>query len=260
MQFFRKIKQLLIAENKFSKYLIYASGEIILVVIGILLALQINSWKIVADNRKLAKNTLYKIRKDLQDDIANLQMVERFKTNQKEACTKLIGFFVNLSDPVEDTIQFINDIQQTLYFVLPSSNETAFDMAKSNGYLNIIPNDSLEEQLAKYYSDITLTQHVTDTKRYTNSINESVFEKKYILFSGNINLFDGNGRSYQLEWYKDDKRNLFRIDKFRHDIEVENYLNDLYIRLTIGIDYLRNKGKVAEQLIESIDKNIEKLN
>ena len=49
IKFFRKIRQNLLTENKFSKYLIYAIGEIILVVIGILIALQINNWN---ENRK----------------------------------------------------------------------------------------------------------------------------------------------------------------------------------------------------------------
>ena len=44
IKFFRKIRQRLLTENKFSKYLIYAIGEIILVVIGILIALWINNW------------------------------------------------------------------------------------------------------------------------------------------------------------------------------------------------------------------------
>ncbi len=43
INFFRKTRQQLMAENKFSKYLIYAIGEIALVVIGILIALQINN-------------------------------------------------------------------------------------------------------------------------------------------------------------------------------------------------------------------------
>lgn len=49
IKFFRKIRQNLLSENKFSKYLIYAIGEIILVVIGILIALSINNWN---ENRK----------------------------------------------------------------------------------------------------------------------------------------------------------------------------------------------------------------
>jgi hypothetical protein len=44
IKFFRKIRQKLLTENKFSKYLIYAIGEILLAVIGILIALRINNW------------------------------------------------------------------------------------------------------------------------------------------------------------------------------------------------------------------------
>ena len=53
IKFFRKIRQNLLMENKFSKYLVYAIGEIILVVVGILIALQVNNWN---EERKL--NTL----------------------------------------------------------------------------------------------------------------------------------------------------------------------------------------------------------
>jgi hypothetical protein len=44
IKFFRKIRRQLFSENKFSKYLLYAIGEILLVVIGILIALSINNW------------------------------------------------------------------------------------------------------------------------------------------------------------------------------------------------------------------------
>jgi hypothetical protein len=44
IRFFRKIRQKLLTENKFSKYVLYAIGEIVLVVIGILIALSINNW------------------------------------------------------------------------------------------------------------------------------------------------------------------------------------------------------------------------
>ena len=54
IKFFRKIRQKLLTENKFSKYLLYAIGEIVLVVIGILIALQINNWNELrkANNRE----------------------------------------------------------------------------------------------------------------------------------------------------------------------------------------------------------------
>lgn len=47
--FFRKIRQKLLSQNRVTQYLAYAIGEIILVVIGILIALQVNNWN---ENRK----------------------------------------------------------------------------------------------------------------------------------------------------------------------------------------------------------------
>ena len=63
IKFFRKIRQKLLAENKFSKYLLYAIGEIALVVIGILIALQINNWneyQKINENETIVAKELYK--------------------------------------------------------------------------------------------------------------------------------------------------------------------------------------------------------
>ena len=61
IKFFRKIRQKLLTENKFSKYLIYAIGEIILVVIGILIALQINNWNEEKQNQNLETHFIVEI-------------------------------------------------------------------------------------------------------------------------------------------------------------------------------------------------------
>ena len=62
----------MLTENKFSKYLIYAIGEIILVVIGILIALQINNWNEHTKSLKLERTYYCKIAEDLQVDIRNI--------------------------------------------------------------------------------------------------------------------------------------------------------------------------------------------
>ena len=72
IKLFRKIRQRLLSEGKTGKYFKYAIGEIVLVVIGILIALQINDWN---DQRKLKQQeqTYYcKISEDLKTDIKNI--------------------------------------------------------------------------------------------------------------------------------------------------------------------------------------------
>ncbi|MBT8219942.1 MAG: hypothetical protein KJP00_08955, partial [Bacteroidia bacterium] len=69
IKFFRKIRQRLLTENKFSNYFIYAIGEIILVVIGILIALQFNTWQIEKKDRQIERTLLENIKRDLESDI-----------------------------------------------------------------------------------------------------------------------------------------------------------------------------------------------
>jgi hypothetical protein len=73
IKFFRKIRQNSLMENKTGKYLKYAIGEIILVVIGILLALKINNWNESQKHEAKLLNYLTNLREALIDDIASLK-------------------------------------------------------------------------------------------------------------------------------------------------------------------------------------------
>ena len=81
IKFFRKIRQQLVTENKFSKYLLYAIGEIILVVIGILIALQLNNLNEI----NKVKDTEVIYLNALHDEFTNnLNEVERvMKLNER---------------------------------------------------------------------------------------------------------------------------------------------------------------------------------
>lgn len=83
-KFFRHIRQQLLTENKFSKYLIYAIGEITLVVIGILIALQVNNWNEIRIAQKKEKKIYSKILLDLAIAHNNVSSdFERFQEHQK---------------------------------------------------------------------------------------------------------------------------------------------------------------------------------
>ncbi len=73
IKFFSKIRQRLLSENKFSKYLTYAIGEILLVVIGILIALQINNWNESRKEYLKLKVYLENMKNDLTNDIARME-------------------------------------------------------------------------------------------------------------------------------------------------------------------------------------------
>ena len=78
LRFFRQIRQRLLTDNKFSKYLLYAIGEILLVVLGILIALQIDNWNEQKAINRDINHYLSALIKDMKLDIGSLQASRRY--------------------------------------------------------------------------------------------------------------------------------------------------------------------------------------
>ena len=100
IKFFRKIRQKLLSENNFSKYLLYAVGEIVLVVIGILIALQINDWNEGRQKSNLTKNYRLKLIEELDSDIKNLTFLD----SMNSIYTSRILNHINNNDSTEQKI------------------------------------------------------------------------------------------------------------------------------------------------------------
>jgi len=105
IKFFRHIRQKLLAENRFRKYLIYAIGEIILVVIGILLALQINTWKEKQERIKSSNKALVELLKEVRTTKALIQ--KKNKTNLEAASIMkryLEDSYINPNDSIKNRV------------------------------------------------------------------------------------------------------------------------------------------------------------
>jgi hypothetical protein len=86
LKFFRSIRKRLLKENKFKNYLLYAIGEILLVMIGILLALQVNNWNEHRKTKSIINNTLKTVATDLKrDTIIASQLIKIVELNQKDS-------------------------------------------------------------------------------------------------------------------------------------------------------------------------------
>ena len=153
IKFFRKIRQRLLIENKFSKYLIYAIGEIVLVVIGILIALQINNAN---ENRKSEIQENLYLERLLSE---NYQDINTFKKNISDL-EKGIETIENLSSVLNSTnandsivVAAANDYfgYGSIYPVFTSSTST-FDDLSSTGNLKVIKNTELRDELVKQYA------------------------------------------------------------------------------------------------------------
>ena len=76
IKFFRKIRQNLLMENKTGKYFKYAIGEIVLVVIGILIALQINNWNQIQGIKKQLKNYRVSLLSEIDKDFKEIERID----------------------------------------------------------------------------------------------------------------------------------------------------------------------------------------
>jgi len=245
--------------QQYFRYARYAVGEILLVVIGILIAFQVNAWKQVRDNREIERNLLVRIKTDLEKDITEYANVKAFKSMQNASCLRLLDHFIDPSLPITDTVQFLNDLHLTVYFILPNANMTSFEIATSTGQLTKITSDSLVSDLSAYFSDTQLEQHVTETKRFTNVYVEDHLARQYPLFSKYVKANDGQGNSYALDRYRNDQRPILPIGELLRDMGLENHLNLLSVRLHIGILGLNKEMSWARRLVEKIDRHLESL-
>ena len=145
INFFRKIRKQLADDNKPLKYMRYAIGEIVLVVIGILIALSINNWNENRKEKQLEENLLLELRENLQGDIDH----NRHEINTQNAHIEHIEGLIKYLDsklPYSDSLNFI----RVIYFETFQFNKSAYESLKSRGFEKL-SSKHLKKQLSKYY-------------------------------------------------------------------------------------------------------------
>ena len=149
IKFFRKIRQNLLSEGKTGKYLKYAIGEIILVVIGILIALQINNWN---ESNKLKKEeTLYlkRLKTDLEKDTL-------YYNNNIDRANLLIDRNYTFLKKLYDEQKSIDEGRTLMNLPLWDSEyltiqDNTYSELVSSGKLNIISNPTLKVAVVDFY-------------------------------------------------------------------------------------------------------------
>ena len=257
IKFFRRIRQKMLTENKFSKYLIYAIGEIILVVIGILIALQINEYRTNRDVQYEEIEFLKFVKQDLHKDLNNLKQVLGFKKIQFDNCKEIIEYYKNSVDSIKDSLDFTDKIISTFYLINENPSNTAFETAKLSGGIQKYKNKTLMNLLSTYYSDNEMHLNLIETRRYTNSYAENVFFNKYVGLGKSIYLAGGISSQF-MKIYADDPRATTTewIADFREDLRMENYFQGMIIRLQIDTNSLAVREKQAKHLVVLIDEYI----
>ena len=243
IKFFRKIRQKLLSENKFSKYLIYAIGEIILVVIGILIALGINNWNNEQKDNQAEVKYLSQIKKSLKEN--DLILKERIESDKR--LLKLGGQLYNhikTQKKLNDSIKQILVVLQ--YDQMVSFNMAAFENLKNDG-LSFISNDDLKFEIINIYDK---------ELKYIQNIFANQFEN---YLSGVINPFFSE--NFEFVSYKkkiiiepNNYQELLSNKKTTNIISMVNTMRSFAIS-----NYTDTQKKINEILIE-LEKEIKTLN
>lgn len=184
IKLFRNIRKTLLKEGKTSKYLKYAIGEIVLVVIGILIALQINNWNESKKNEEKEHKYLSNINREIINDSLGLER-SWFKNRQKKIeCLEKAKQYVMGNYIPEDTLLFISNVGfggiNSRASFMGSSN--TYKELVSTGNLSLISNDSIRNLVVQYYSnkdfvDIYMNNVRSNYASYVNALKE--FNPKY---------------------------------------------------------------------------------
>ena len=161
LRIFNTVRQQLIHEGRLGRYLGYALGEIVLIVIGILIALQIDEWANDRSERNFERKTLSQIKINLQTDHNELSEILHKRYQAAQSIDNILAID-DPDNPDDDLKLWLADVMQFDRFYSVSS---AYEVLKSRG-LDIVRNDRLRTTLGIYYDSWAreIQQHNRDVE------------------------------------------------------------------------------------------------
>tara|TARA_R110000765_G_scaffold98045_1_gene184300 strand:+ start:3470 stop:4219 length:750 start_codon:yes stop_codon:yes gene_type:complete len=225
INFFRKIRKKLADQNKPLKYLRYALGEIVLVMIGILLALQVNNWNEARKNQQELRNFLQGIVVDMKRDIRQVEIVNEELKEENER----IKSFLNLDDYSGFTRDSLEQSLETFNFQM-DYKINSFYMLRDSGITEYGKYEEVVTMIQYYYEDVI---------PYYNNIEETMV--KSVQKSDEFWRFEQNAYEFNYE------KELHSEQSDEAALKALNRLLKSPIpRNILKISYRKNKRMISE--------------
>ena len=243
IKLFRNIRQNLLNEGKTSKYFKYAIGEIILVVFGILIALQINTWNNEKDSRTLEVKIMKELRSNLKLDLVEIQEDIVIMSDINKASRFIRVYFKTNEQPSDSLYYYAALLRVTPHF---DPNKSGYGLLVSKG-IGIISNDSLRNDISVLYE-----RHYNYYKRYEEErVRFHATHSEPELLQYFTMKYDENYKYYaNFEITQDDYLKLKKDNTFLKLISAIEFENS----------FVRNRGQRIESkilgLIDFLDKEL----
>jgi hypothetical protein len=241
--------------NKTGKYIKYAIGEIVLVVIGILIALQINNWNQSRKEAKQEQLILKKLEVELQEDI-------KFVQNQIETGIIYIEDFKFcldvLSNQKESSLEeFHKHFSSSIIMTLFDINRTTFNSITESRTIDYIQNDILVDSLNSFYND-NYKGWDTANKDYTRNVIGPYLMNFDYLPVVNYDRYEMNTGGFS-------KNDFAQIDVSKFEIKpksIEDFKKDIFIINILRQRLFLTEGQVLrykqlKRKMESLVKQIQ---
>jgi len=195
IKFFRKIRQQLLTESKLGKYLLYAIGEIFLVVIGILLALQINNKNEERIQEKELNGLMKSISSAIGSDIRYLSLIKTARVNIGKHADSIFNAYIDKQKPSLAFIDYAyisNSFDELTTAIYYQPNTSSFEALKNSIYLSKLQGTDIELLLHTYYS---AAERIQKQEEEYNQMLKSDYQTW-------SNKFRNNGRALFLRYWE----------------------------------------------------------
>ena len=250
--FFRKIRKKMADDNKPMKYARYAIGEIVLVVIGILIALQLNNWNEQSKIGKSIDSNLVILKQNLLEDQTQLENLKQSMiTNIHSADSSLLQMKTLI--PVDNsTKKFMLTLMHEYQF---SPNTNAIETLTQSNEVPVLSTE-LRTAILDYYA---LIERTKEREHISNMNLQNDFATH--IFNEYPDIFQKNSRFPFIElYYKNDPRPISAIDenKFLKDKKFEALLIVRYYQVVNLKDYYAELIESANIILNLLEEKLKK--
>lgn len=243
---FRKIRQQLLSQNRVTRYLAYAVGEILLVVIGILIALQVNNWN---ESRKFEAES-NKLTQDINAEFQDNRIVLKERIADLEVATDHVRRVLSLMNAEHEEIQKAEPagiLSKSLKYGNYNPANSSINELISSGKLNLVRNPALKKNLFKWLQ--LLEDADEDFKNQDMQATMLVIPYLYKHVSmQNLNTYNNLEVDKKSELFNEDYYEVF------HDLEFENLYQGKLFWNTEMLNHYKKLDTLALEIIHQTQK------